>query len=323
MGESAPGPTVPLSDAVLRLSLTDRCNLRCRYCVPVFGIPRVARAELLTLEELTAATLWLCRSGGVRRVKLTGGEPLVRAGVVELVRVLAAADDVDEVSGTTNGVRLPALAHALAEAGLRRVNVSLDTLDPERFAELTRGGRIEETLAGIDAARAAGLRPVKLNAVLMASSWRRDVPALLDFAGERDLEVRFIELMRTGTEAAWCERELVSAAEVRRGLGLPEIGDREGTTTARGGWVPWRGSAVRVGWITPRSRPFCAGCRRLRLDARGRLRRCLMDPTLLPLAELLRTTSGAAVAHRLRDYLAGKVPAAGMGSGLPMASIGG
>lgn len=306
--------------------MTDRCNLRCRYCMPATGVTKLRSHDLLSLEALAGTVSWLCHEFDVRRVKLTGGEPLVRGGVVDLVRALAGIPVVDEVSATTNGARLVTLAGPLREAGLARVNVSVDTLDPQRFAELTRGGRLSDTLAGIQAALECGLVPVKLNAVLLASSWRSDVPPLLDFAAAWSLEVRFIELMRTGTEVSWAEREFVSAVEVGGWLDTEaEVLDDPTPSSgpARTSTLMWRGAAVRVGWITPRSLPFCTSCSRLRVDARGRVRRCLMDPVWFDLAGSLRTKRESEVRRRLRAYLANKVPSAAMESTLPMVSMGG
>jgi cyclic pyranopterin phosphate synthase len=312
--------------AVIRVSVTDRCNFRCRYCMPATGVPKLRHRDLLSLERLADTVSWLCHELGVSRVKLTGGEPLVRGGVADLVRALAAIPGVNEVSATTNGARLVELARPLREAGLARVNVSVDSLDSQRFAELTRGGRLADTLAGIEAALDCGLAPVKLNAVLLASSWRSDVAPLLDFAATRSLEVRFIELMRTGTEVRWAEREYVPADEVRRWLETrTEVVDGRMLSAgpARMSTVLWRGDAVRVGWITPRSQPFCDSCSRLRLDARGRVRRCLMDPVPFDLVGLLQTTRESEVRRRLRVYLGNKIPSESMESTLPMVSMGG
>lgn len=311
--------------AVLRLSTTDRCNLRCCYCMPVEGLPLVRRDLLLDIEDLTRVAAWLCRAARVDRIKLTGGEPLVRSGVEQLIRLLAEIPGVNEVSATTNGTLLARRAAGLRAAGLTRVNVSVDTLDPDHYQKLTRGGCVEDVIRGIDAAVAARLRPVKLNAVLMASRWRRDVPALLDFAQDRDLEIRFIELMRTGTEAPWAEREFVPAATVRAWLAADGDSERLRATAdpARRSRVSWRGRPITVGWITPRSQPFCSGCRRIRLDARGLLRRCLMDPVPFPLAKRLAVHHDADVRREVDSYLAGKREASGMDLPLPMVSVGG
>lgn len=309
----------------LRLSVTDRCNLRCRYCMPAQGVPFIPHHLLPSLEELASATAFLVRHLGVNRVKLTGGEPLVRRGVVELVRLLRGIPGIEEVSMTTNGTRLAELAGELKAAGLARVNVSLDTLNPQRFAELTRGGRLEEVLAGIAAAKDAGLLPVKLNAVLRASSFREDVPELVAFAAREKLELRFIELMRTGTEAAWAEQEFVSAHTVRAFLAqhgqlFPLVEHVQGP--ARRAVFRFPGGEVLLGFVTPVSHSFCDACNRLRLDAQGRLRRCLMDPLTVPLVELLRQGEGEALAA-LGPYLAAKRPPAVMDSALPMSAVGG
>lgn len=309
---------------LLRISLTDRCNLRCRYCMPESGVPVAPREDLPTLEELEDLVGWLASVLPIGRVKLTGGEPLARGGVVRLARALKGVVGIRELSMTTNGTLLAPVACCLAAAGLDRVSLSLDTLDPGRYRTLTRGGELSAALAGLAAAREAGLEPVKINAVLLASWWREDVPRLLDLAAERRVEVRFIELMRTGTEAAWAARELVEAARVRAWLaaraGLEDLPGSSGP--ARRTRVLWRGEEVTVGWITPRSHPFCRGCVRLRMDARGRLRRCLMDPQTLDLRAALERDPGAA-RRAVEAYLADKRPPEAMDSILPMVSVGG
>jgi cyclic pyranopterin phosphate synthase len=294
--------------------------------MPAVGISKLRHEHLMSLEQLAETVAWLCRELGVGRIKLTGGEPLVRRGVVDLVHALAATPGVTEISATTNGARLVSLAGPHRDAGLSRVNISVDSLDPRRFADLTRGGRLDDTLAGIDAALSSGMSPVKLNAVLLGSYWLYDVPTLLDFAARRGLEIRFIELMRTGTEVGWAEREFVSAEKVRGWLERrAELAECLSIAPgpARSTRLLWNGVVVDVGWITPRSRPFCDACARLRLDAKGRVRRCLMDPVRFNLAELLETTDGTEVGRRLREYLAGKVASSAMESNLPMVSMGG
>jgi cyclic pyranopterin phosphate synthase len=309
---------------LLRLSITDRCNFRCRYCLPEEGVPKVAHHELLTFEELARLTEWLAGHAGIERVRLTGGEPLVRSGIETLVTGLSKIAGIREVSLTTNGSLLPRKAWALKEAGLSRVNISLDSLDKQRFAEVTRGARLDTTLAGIAAAWEAGLTPIKLNTVLRRSTWKMEVPALLDYAAQTGLEIRFIELMRTGTERAWCETEFVSVDEVICGLGSGfGLIQNETRASARRTIMDWRGAPVTVGWITPRSHPFCARCDRLRMDARGRLRRCLMDPEQLDLARLLHSTDPAVARREFDIYAAGKVPPRAMDSAFAMSQIGG
>jgi cyclic pyranopterin phosphate synthase len=282
-----------------------------------------AEDGVLSTPELVDLVRWLSAHTGIRRVKLTGGEPMVRSGLVGLVASLTGIPGVGEVSLTTNGSLLAAQAEALRQAGLARVNVSLDSLVADRFADLSRGGCLAATLAGIGAAVAVGLRPVKLNTVLLRSTWRDDVPRLLDYAAQNGLEPRFIELMRMGTERAWCDGEFVSADDVCRSLGIDLSAiPPDPSTPARTALLPWRGQSLKTGWIAPRSHPFCGNCRRLRLDCRGRLRRCLMDPQTLDLARLWRDMDGATAA--LDTYLSAKrPPAGGMSGPTAMHRIGG
>lgn len=310
----------------LRLSVTERCDLRCRYCLPAGPVPSTADGDLPSLSELAQAAAWLAGHLKIDRLKLTGGEPLLRSGLADLVRQLASIRGVREISMTSNGLALARHAAGLKGAGLTRVNISLDTLDPQRFAELTRGGDVGRVLAGVGAARAAGLNPVKLNAVLRRSSWRDDVPALLDLAARLDLEIRFIELMRTGTEIAWAEAEYVAAAEIRSWLernGNLRPLPGAGSGPARRTLARWRGGDLRVGWITPVSHPFCGACDRLRLDAHGRLRRCLIDPASVPLVDLLRSGGPGQAEAEVARHLAAKVPPPAMDTVLPMRGIGG
>lgn len=309
---------------LLRLSITDLCNFRCRYCMPQEGVRKVAHSDLLPLEALVELVRWLAAQSGINRVRITGGEPLVRPGIEYLIKALSALPEMQEVALTTNASLLPQMAQRLKEAGLSRVNISIDSVDEERFAEVTRGGSLKSTLAGIEAAQKAGLTPIKLNAVLRRSTWKQDVPRLLDFAAGAGFEIRFIELMRTGTERAWCESEYISVDEVCNGLG-PEILPAEQQTRppARRTLLNWRGTLLTVGWITPRSHPFCQHCERLRMDARGRIRRCLMDATTLDLSRVLRTLDDLAAQQEFQSYLSEKVLPRTMDSQFAMSQIGG
>jgi cyclic pyranopterin phosphate synthase len=294
--------------------------------MPAEGIEQVEHSSLLPLEKLCEQVVWLVRHTAIERVKLTGGEPLVRKGIGTLIRSLHEIPEIREISLTTNGSLMGEQAWALKEAGLSRINVSLDSLDPDRFALLSRGGRLLQTLEGIKTAIEAGLTPLKLNAVLQLSSWREDVPRLLDYAAELGVEPRFIELMRTGTERAWCDSELVTVDEVQAWLAeqteVVAIASAPGIPASRSR-IRWHGQEMTVGWITPRSHPFCASCERLRMDARGRLRRCLMDPALLDLTALRNLQEDETAAASFSSYMSGKHAPRSMDSEFAMSQIGG
>lgn len=277
--------------------------------MPAEGVPKAPHSELLSLEQLAETVDFLVEYAGVERVKLTGGEPLVRAGIEGLVRRIAAMPKVKEVSLTSNASLLGRMAGPLQAAGLQRVNISLDSLDPQRFAELTRGGKLADALEGIRAAQRAGLLPIKLNAVLQRSGWEQDVPRLLDFSAENGFELRFIELMRTGTELDWCASEFVPADLVQQWIARnAEVSPMDGPVGAPAKLIEvnWRGKNIVVGWITPRSHPFCNQCERIRLDARGRLRRCLMDPNYLELGSILQSADQQRAAEAYVGYMTGK-----------------
>jgi cyclic pyranopterin phosphate synthase len=306
----------------LRVSITDRCNFRCRYCRPTADATSNEEADL---GELATVVTWLQRECGVTHVRLTGGEPLLHPGVERFVETLAGTDGIQEVTLTTNGALLAKRALPLKRAGLARVNVSLDTVDPARFRWLT-GAKLDGTLAGIAAACRVGLRPLKLNAVLLRRSWVEDVPQLLDYASECDAEIRFIELMPSSLQTPSSPDEYVSAETVRQYLTrftpvrpMPS----PPTSPARLTAINWAGRSLSVGWITPRSAPFCASCDRLRLDARGRIFRCLMDSESLPLLDLLRHERPAVVTKRVASFLAHKFSPFCMRTASPMFAIGG
>ncbi len=261
----------------LRISLTDRCNLRCVYCMPAEGIDFRPREELLADDELVLLVK-VAAELGVTRVRLTGGEPTVRPGVVDLVRQIAAIPGIEDVAMTTNGLLLEYLAKPMAQAGLRRVNVSLDTMDPEKFFRITRGGRVEKVLAGIAAAEAAGLRPIKLNSVVVRTFNEDDVVPLAALTLERPWEIRFIEMMPFGSVGDFAEAGVVKSEEtmarIEAAIGRLQPVDLSGNDPARTYRLP--GAAGTLGFISPVSQPFCANCGRLRLTADGRLRLCLL-----------------------------------------------
>ena len=273
----------------LRVSVTDRCNLRCVYCLPAQGVRCVPREQVLRFEEIrevvrVGATL------GITRVRLTGGEPLVRDGLAELVRMLAALPGLEELSLSTNGVLLSREAHALARAGLRRVNISLDTLQPERFRAITRFGTVADVLAGIEAALDAGLHPVKLNVVVMRGVNDDELVKLGRFAIDRPLHVRYIELMPIGEY--FSRDRLVPAGEIFKRLSalgpLRPVAGPGGCGPARS--FAWEGAAGTIGIIGAVTQAFCAACNRLRLTATGRLRPCLDDEQAVDLVPALRPT---------------------------------
>lgn len=290
-------PTVPpLSDGrgrlytYLRLSLTDRCNLACIYCMPPGGEAEHAlRPELLSFEE-AVRLISIFVDGGIRRVRFTGGEPLVRRDVVRLVAMVRGACRVDELVMTTNGVRLPELARPLAEAGLNGVNISIDSLDPARFREITRGGQLAPVIAGTHAAIEAGLE-VKLNIVALDGVNDGELERLVDWAWEIGATPRFIELMPIGEGATLTKSRFLGAARIIEALGERLAPGRSAADEGRG---PARyldaadGSGRRVGFITAVSDEFCASCNRVRVSAKGDLRACLADRRAVSLRDRMR-----------------------------------
>jgi cyclic pyranopterin phosphate synthase len=272
----------------LRVSVTDRCNLRCVYCMPESGIRLLSHQDILSYEEI-AIVVRAAAELGIQKVRLTGGEPLVRLGLPDLVRMLGGIGGIDEISLTTNGTLLGRYAAVLKEAGLTRVNVSLDTLRPERFATISRAGHnLDEVLGGIEAARAAGLSPVKINVVVMAGVNDDEV---LDFARKTVSDgwhVRFIEFMPT----AGVDKNIrfVPVADIRRRLAalgrLEPFSVGVGNGPARYFQLP--GSRGSLGFIGPVSEHFCFQCNRLRLTADGKLRPCLLSREEIDLREPLR-----------------------------------
>jgi GTP 3',8-cyclase len=277
----------------LRISLTDRCNLRCVYCMPADGIDFRPPDELLQDDELRLLVR-VAADLGVRRVRLTGGEPTVRAGLVDLVRAIAATPGIEDIALTTNGLLLDRLAGPLAEAGLDRVNVSLDTLEPGKFARITRGGRVEQVTDGIAAAEAAGLRPIKINAVIVRGFNDEDVVPLAALTLSRPWDVRFIEVMPFGSVGDFAEAGVVKSEEtmaaIERALGPLAPLDLSGNDPARVYRLP--DARGRLGFISPVSQPFCAKCGRLRLTADGKLRLCLLRDDEADLLSPLRAGAG-------------------------------
>jgi GTP 3',8-cyclase len=260
----------------LRISITDRCNLRCVYCMPAEGMPWLAKADLLSFEEIVRLAR-ICLDLGVTGIRLTGGEPTVRADLPELVRMLHALRPGLDLSITTNGLKLTAMAGALRAAGLTRVNVSLDTLDPARFHRIARRDRFHEVIAALEAARAVGLAPIKVNAVLMRGFNEDEAVPLARWGRERGYEVRFIEWMPLDFQHSWDRAKLVPAAEI-----LPQIAacfplEPVAATDPSAPATLYRylDGGGTVGVIASVTRPFCGHCDRIRLTADGQIRTCL------------------------------------------------
>lgn len=317
----------------LRISLTDRCSLRCTYCMPADGVPWLPGPDMLGTEELirlARVAVWL----GVTEIRLTGGEPLLRPDVVDVVRRLAELDGPTgrpEISMTTNALRLPGLASELKDAGLARVNISLDTLDRETFKRLTRRDRLDGTLAGIEAAATAGFDPVKLNAVAMRGVNDHEVVDLVRFAVAHGYEMRFIEQMPLDPGHTWDRTQMVGQDEIldklRSAFRLTPVGDRGASPAER--WMVDDGPAT-VGVIASVSAPFCGSCDRLRLTADGQLRSCLFARSETDVRTLVREgADDAALEAAFRACVAGKKAGHGIGEpgfvqpDRPMSAIGG
>ncbi len=315
----------------LRVSLTDRCSLRCTYCMPAEGLPWLPGSQLLTSAELVRV-VGIAVASGVRTVRLTGGEPLLRPDVVDIVHAIAHLPQRPSVALTTNGLRLPGLAAPLADAGLRRVNISLDTLNRQTFKALTHRDRLVDTLAGIAAAQAAGLHPVKIKTVLLRGVNDHQAADLVRWAVREGLELRFIEQMPLDPQHGWRRADMVTGAQIR--ARLAEAGMR---LTA----VPGRGSApaekfllddgpATVGIVASVTQPFCADCNRTRLTADGQWRNCLFARGERDLRSLLRA---GASDQEIATAMSAEVRAKRAGHGLgepgfvqpvrPMSAIGG
>jgi len=289
----------PLADAFnrpityLRISVTDRCNLRCVYCMPEAGLPWIPKPDILSFEEIVAI-VEAAASIGLRSVRLTGGEPLVRRDLPELVRALAAIPGIDDISLSTNGLLLAECAAELAAAGLQRVNVSLDTLRPERFESLARRPGLERVLAGIDAALAAGLAPLKINCVVLRGQNDDELAAFAALTVERELFVRFIEVMPVEDNLALQRDSYVPSSEILARIGelgelLPSAGPG-GNGPAR--YFAFPNARGAVGVISPLSHDYCERCNRVRLSADGRLRLCLFGDYEIDLRAPLRAGAG-------------------------------
>jgi cyclic pyranopterin phosphate synthase len=298
----------------LRMSITDRCNLRCGYCMPDDDMVFRPRAEILTLEEM-ARVAAVAAELGVTALRVTGGEPLVRRGVVDLVRRLSGVGFRD-LALTTNGTLLAALAPALADAGLHRVNISCDSLRPERFARIRRRGDLASVLRAMDAAEAAGLTPLKVNVVVMAGVNDDEILDFCEFARHYGRVVRFIEYMPLDADGRWRRDQVVPSDEL-----LARIAERwpvEPVDTGADDPAPadrfrFADGNGEIGVVASVTRPFCGTCNRLRLTADGAIRNCLFSDAEVPLRSVVRSGAGDdAVATALRRAVWGKAPGHGI-----------
>jgi cyclic pyranopterin phosphate synthase len=304
----------PLTDSFerriesVRISITDRCNFRCRYCMPAEGLPWLQRSEVLTFEEIERLARILAAMG-VSHVRITGGEPLVRRDAPDLIERLVRVPGLDDLALTTNGVALRTLAGPLVDAGLRRINVSLDSLDHTRFAEITRRDMLDRVLEGLEEAeRYPELRPIKVNCVAMRGFTEREVVAFAELARRKPYVVRFIEFMPLDADRTWSKDDVLTGDEIRAMIEsaypLVRLPAPASSTAER--WA-FADGAGEVGFINPVSQPFCSSCDRIRITAEGALRTCLFALEETDLRTPLR--SGAddlAIEALIREAVAGK-----------------
>jgi cyclic pyranopterin phosphate synthase len=317
----------------LRVSLTDRCNLRCDYCMPAEGLDWLPGPELLTDDEVVRLVRVGVERLGITEVRFTGGEPLLRRGLPGIVARTAELRPRAEISVTTNGIGLERLAGPLAEAGLDRVNVSLDTLQPAVFKQLARRDRLHDVLRGLAAAAAAGLAPIKVNAVLMRDVNDGEAPALLRYCLEHSCQLRFIEQMPLDAQHGWRRENMVTAAEILGALSAeftltPDDSAVRGSAPAETFLVD--GGPARVGVIGSVTRPFCGACDRVRLTADGQIRNCLFAQEESNLRDPMRAGAGdGELAAMWIKAVAAKLPGHGINEpgflqpARPMSAIGG
>ena len=270
----------------LRISLTDRCNLRCKYCMPEDGIAKCDHDEVLSLEEIYKIIVEFVEIG-VDKIRFTGGEPLVRKGIVDLISKVSKLEGVREIAMTTNGILLKDMASDLKKAGLNRVNISLDTLDREKYKKITRGGDLDKTLEGIKEAKRVGLTPIKINTVLIGGFNEDEAEKLINLTFKNDIDVRFIELMPIGEASSWAEEKFISNKNILDKVkGLEAVKREDKSSPAVYYKLP--GAIGRVGIINPISCKFCQDCNRVRLTSNGKLKMCLHSNREIDLKTPLR-----------------------------------
>ena len=315
---SAAGPLIDQFGRVhtsLRISVTDRCNIRCFYCMPNENVQFRPRQEILTFEEIVRFAR-VVAGLGVNKLRLTGGEPLVRSDLVKLVSALNEVPGIQEIALTTNGILLEEFAEPLKTAGLTRLNISLDTLSEQTFRRIARRDGLDRVLAGIEAAKRAGFKQIRLNAVAMKGVTEPELVPLTQYALGRGMQMRFIEFMPLDAEQNWQAEQVLSGEEIRRALeeALAPLEPDERTDPSQPAsdfhFTDGRGS---VGFINPVSQPFCDQCNRLRLTAEGQIRNCLFSAVEWDARALLRNgASDEQIADLVRDCVQAKKPGHGI-----------
>lgn len=270
----------------LRISVTDRCNLRCMYCMPEEGICKKEHGEILSLEEIYEVVK-ACADQGISKVRITGGEPLVRMGLTGLIEKISKLEGIKELAMTTNGILLPKYAEELKAAGLNRVNISLDTINTEKYSYITRGGALNDVMLGINAAEKAGLQPIKLNTVLIGGFNDDEIESFVNLTIDRAIDVRFIELMAIGQAGHWAKKHFISNTEIlNRVKDLEPIESNDPSSPAKYYKLP--GAKGKVGLINPISHAFCGNCNRIRLTADGKFKPCLHSEAEIDIKEVLK-----------------------------------
>lgn len=291
----------------LRLSVTDRCNLRCIYCMPAEGIQPFGHSDILSYEEIVRIVR-VAAELGVRKVRITGGEPLTRKNLPFLISEIRKISGIEDLSMTTNGILLERHAQELADAGLNRVNISLDSFNPERYREITRGGDLDAVLRGLEAARKAGLAPIKINMVPVRGINEDEIEAFAKMTLDSDCHVRFIEFMPSGTAESWGPEKYITTGEMQEIIG--KIAPLEPVRVRKNGpskYFRLQGARGVIGFISALSHHFCRECNRLRLTPEGKLRPCLFSETEIDLRSPIRTgASDDEIARLLRLSIAVK-----------------
>lgn len=281
----------------LRVSVTDKCNLRCRYCMPEEGVPHREHKDMMTVDE-TFMAIKAAAELGIKKIRITGGEPLVKRGIINLCREVAEIPGIEEVCMTTNGILLPQMAEDLKAAGVDRLNISLDTLDPEKFHYITRVGQLQDVLDGMKAAEEAGFENTKINCVLMGGFNDDEIEDFVNLTREKPIEVRFIELMPIGGGIGFDKQQFVSCEEVlKRVPELEPMNQEDGV--AKLYKIP--GAPGRVGLIRPISCEFCEGCNKIRLTADGKIKPCLHSDQEIPLKGLMQEEMTEALRKSILD----------------------